>query len=90
MSTCPTIPTDAPSVSSAAQPIAGAIPVLAGQPFRLRTMAGDLVWDGKVLFVELTKSGIKDGVYTEVTVVNGVIAAVGQAITPGYTPGIYG
>lgn len=88
--TCTTIPTDAATVSSAEQAMVGTIPVMAGEPFRLRTMSGDLVWDGKRLFVEPAKGGIADGSYTRFDVINGVIAQVGQAESPGYTPGICG
>ena len=90
MTACPTIPTDPASISSAQQPLVGTVPVMAGAPFRLRTMAGDLVWDGLRLHVEPPTGGIADGVYTQVTIVNGVITSVGQAVSPGYTPGICG
>lgn len=87
MSTCPTIPTDAPTVSSAAAKTVGAIPVMAGKPFRLRTLDGTLVWDGATLYIEPALR-LADGTYTQFSVIGGQIVEVGQAKQPGYTPGL--
>ena len=88
MSACPVIPTDAPSASSADQPMVGTIPVMAGKPFKFHGMTGTLVWDGQQLFIEPNNNGIADGVYSQITVTNGAISGVGQTPSPGYTPNI--
>ena len=70
--------------------MAGTVAVFAGAPFRFPGINGTLVWDGQRMYVEPMGKALVDGTYSLVTIKNGGIVAVGQASSPGYTPGVCG